>query len=352
MSLKIILPKARFEVDIEIKSHYHFGGGVLGRRQKMRAKLGWMGVLGLWQASFGAVLGAVLGMAPAGWTSEATAKTRETLGVYSFRQPFLVRPLLDAFQAETGIEYRLIYAKRGLIARIQAEGQRKSAEVLLTTSVAELARALEADVLAPWLDPTLAAAVPPAYRDPQGRWYGLTLRARVIVAARTRVPQESLQRYADLATPRWRGRICMRSSGHPYNVSLMASILAHEGRPAAIAWARGLLANLARRPQGNDRAQLRAIHEDLCDVALVNSYYLGKVHANPNERPWGEAVYAIFPNQDSSGTHVNVSAAGLIRGGAHPRPRPSPAALPGQQKRTTPLRPTEPRTPPAPRRRR
>lgn len=239
------------------------------------------------------------------------------VNVYSYRQPFLIEPMLRVFEQESGIRVNTVFAKEGLVERLKAEGANSPADVLLTTSVGRLNEAVEAGVLQPVRTPTLTRNVPAPYRHPEGLWYGLTMRARVIFASRERVAPSELSTYEDLAHPKWKGRICSRSSTHPYNVALMASLIAHHDKAWAEQWARDVVANLARKPQGNDRAQARAIAEGICDIALGNSYYMGAMLNNPDQAAWAKAIYLFFPNQDGRGTHVNISGAGVTRAAKH-----------------------------------
>lgn len=235
------------------------------------------------------------------------------VNVYSYRQPFLIKPLFDAFTKETGIDVNVVFAPKGMVERIKQEGRNSPADMIFTVDVGRLHDAVEAGILQPVETPTLTANVPAAYRHPDGLWYALTLRSRVVYASKERVKPGALETYEELATPEWKGRICMRSSQHDYNIGLLASLIAHHGMEQAEQWARGLKENLARKPQGNDRAQVKAIKEGECDVALVNSYYMGAMLRNEEQRPWAEAVRIVFPNQDGRGAHVNISGAGVAR---------------------------------------
>jgi iron(III) transport system substrate-binding protein len=164
--------------------------------------------------------------------------------------------------------------------------------------------------------PVLEETIPPQYRHPEGLWYGLTTRARVIVASKDRVGADEIRSYEDLADPRFKGRVCTRSGKHVYMVSLIASMIAHEGEEKAEAWLRGVKDNLAQKPQGNDRAQVKAVYEGACDVAVVNTYYLGHLATTteePEQNQWAEAVRIVFPNQDGRGAHVNVSGAAVTK---------------------------------------
>lgn len=235
------------------------------------------------------------------------------VNLYSYRQPQLIQPILDRFQAETGITVNVVYAERGLLERLKAEGDNSPADVVLTADIGNLNDMVEAGVLQGVRSPILEANIPPQYRDPDGRWFGLTLRARVIYASKERVKAEQVARYEDLADPRFKGRVCSRSGKHVYMVSLIAAMIAEQGEPKTEQWLTGVKNNLARKPQGNDRAQAKAIAEGECDLALANTYYYGTMQSNPEERGWAEAVAMIFPNQADRGTHVNVSGGAVTK---------------------------------------
>ena len=235
------------------------------------------------------------------------------VNLYSYRQPQLIQPILDRFQAETGIAVNVVYAERGLLERLKAEGDNSPADVVLTADIGNLNDMVEAGVLQGVRSEILEANIPPQYRDPDGRWFGLTLRARVIYASKERVKAEQVARYEDLADPRFKGRVCSRPGKHVYMVSLIASMIAEEGEPKTEQWLVGVKENLARKPQGNDRAQAKAIAEGECDVALANTYYYGAMQSSPEERGWADAVAMIFPNQADRGTHVNVSGGAVTR---------------------------------------
>lgn len=245
----------------------------------------------------------------------AVAEAAE-VNLYSYRQPFLIQPVLDRFTAETGIDVNVVYADKGILERLKAEGANSPADMVLTSDVGRLDDLVEADLVQPVQSPVLEANIPSEYRHPDDLWFGLTKRARIIVVAKDRVAPGAITTYADLADPRFRGRICTRSGKHEYMVSLIASVIAHQGADAAEAWLDGVRANLARKPQGNDRAQVKAIYEGVCDVAVINSYYMGKMATNddePEQKAWAEAVRVVFPDQQGYGTHVNVSGAAVTK---------------------------------------
>ncbi len=257
-------------------------------------------------------LGLALGAFLAAPITPALAGKGE-VNVYSYRQPELVRPLFDAFTKETGIKVNVAFLKKGLLERLRAEGDRSPADLVLTTDIARLQALVDAGVTQPVRSEALEAAVPANFRDPEGRWYGLTTRARVVYASKERVKADDVTTYEDLASPKWRGRICTRAGTHPYNLALFAAMIAHHGPEYTEAWLRGIKANLARRPQGNDRAQVKAIWAGECDISLGNTYYMGKMLANPKQRPWAEAVRIVFPAFEKGGTHVNLSGMAMTR---------------------------------------
>jgi len=243
--------------------------------------------------------------------------TAQEVNIYSYREPQLIRPLLDAFTAKTGIEVQAINAESGLIERLKVEGERSPADLLLTTDISSLT-----DIKAEGLTRTVENlavinAVPAHLRDPDGHWFGVTKRARVIVASRDRV-EEDISSYADLADPSWRGRICTRSGKHKYMLALFASQVEHLGEKAAGDWMGGLKNNLARKPQGNDRAQIRAVAAGECDLALVNNYYLFVMMNDERQRPDVERVRVVFPDQQGKGTHMNVSGMAMARYAPNP----------------------------------
>jgi iron(III) transport system substrate-binding protein len=257
--------------------------------------------------------GAILALAAVLSLFAAPAFAAQEVNVYSYRQPFLVKPLFDAFTEETGIPVNVVFAKKGLLERLKREGANSSADLLLTVDIGRLNDAVEANLVQPVDSATLAANVPAQYRHPQGLWYGLTTRARIIIASKERVKPGEITTYEDLADPKWKGRICTRSAKHVYMVALTAAMIAHHGTEAAEQWLRGVKANLARKPQGNDRAQAKAIKEGACDLALINTYYIGKMLKQADQVAWAAAVNIVFPNQQNRGTHVNISGVALTR---------------------------------------
>ena len=232
----------------------------------------------------------------------------EIVNVYSYRQPSLIEPLLKKFTQRTGIGVRVIFAKKGLVERVKTEGENSPADVLLTVDISRLIHAAET-IAQPVRSPVLEKFIPATVRSSDDRWFALTYRARVAYVSRDRVSQDSLS-YGALASPDFKGRICMRSGHHPYNNALFASQMAHLGEPEFRTWLTGLKNNLSEKPSGGDRTQVRRIYAGSCDVAIGNTYYMGKMQTNskkPEQKDWARAVRIIFPDAQGRGTHINVS---------------------------------------------
>jgi iron(III) transport system substrate-binding protein len=247
----------------------------------------------------------------------SSAIAAEQVNVYSYRQPFLTDPIFDAFTEETGIKVNTVFAKSGLIERLENEGINSPADLVLVANVGNLAAAVEAGVTQSVQSAVMETNIPASYRDKDGNWFGLTSRARIIVTSKDRVEDGLINDYADLANPALKGRICTRSGKHDYMVELIASVIAHEGEPAAQAWLEGVKRNLARKPQGNDRAQVKAISQGECDVAVINTYYMGAMINDPEQKPWADSVNVVFPNQDGYGTHMNISGVFMTQAAPH-----------------------------------
>lgn len=242
----------------------------------------------------------------------------DVVNVYSYRQPVLIDPLFDAFRTRTGISVKYVFAKKGLIERLAQEGRNSPADLVLTADAGRLVEASERGLTQEVTSPTITGSVPPALRDPDNQWFGLTMRARVLFVSQKRVPQAKFT-YAELADPKWKGRICIRSGGHPYNIGLIAAMIAHQGKEATKAWLTGLKANLARRPTGNERAQAKAIYAGECDLAIANTYYMGKMLTNekdPEQKHWAAASRIVFPTWQAGPdgkTHVNISGMAMTK---------------------------------------
>lgn len=255
----------------------------------------------------------VVTFAPAPGT---TAIAAETLNIYSYREPSLIGPLLEGFTKETGIKTKVVYSKDGLIERLKAEGRNSPADVLLTNEFGLLTRAKDAGVTQALKSKVLETAIPATLRDPEGHWFALTRRARIVYASKDRVKQNAIT-YEDLASPAWKGRVCIRSGQHTYNVALIASMIAHHGEKDAETWLSRLRDNLARKPAGGDRDGVRDIKAGLCDVAIGNTYYMAAMQKNPKQKAWAEAVRILFPNAEGRGTHVNISGAAITAHAKH-----------------------------------
>ncbi|PHP66259.1 iron ABC transporter substrate-binding protein [Zhengella mangrovi] len=243
------------------------------------------------------------------------AGAADVVNIYSYRQPDLIEPVLDAFTRETGIQTRLLFLDKGLEERIAAEGINSPADVLLSTDISKLVKAKEAGITQPVESDVIAGNIPSEYRDPDKEWFGITRRARVVYASKERVDADALS-YADLARPEWKGRICIRSGQHDYNLALFGALIAHWGAEKTEAWMTGLRDNLARKPEGNDRAQAKGIYSGECDLALGNTYYVGLMMTNerePEQKDWANAMKVIFPDIDGDGTHVNVSGMAMAK---------------------------------------
>jgi iron(III) transport system substrate-binding protein len=244
--------------------------------------------------------------------SSTATMAQERVNIYSYREPGLIDPLLKAFTARTGIQTNVIFASAGLNERLAAEGQNSPADLLFTVDVGRLSEAKDAGLTQPALSPTLAANIPAAYRDPTNHWFGLTMRSRVVYASKERVKQDTIT-YEELADPKWKGKVCMRSGQHVYNTSLAATIIAHHGEAAAEAWLKAVKNNLARKPAGGDREQVRDVYAGQCDLALGNTYYMAAMLKNPDQKAWAESVRIIFPNAHDRGSHVNISGMALAK---------------------------------------
>ncbi|MEQ9346429.1 MAG: Fe(3+) ABC transporter substrate-binding protein [Thalassospira sp.] len=253
--------------------------------------------------------GAVLGAS----TLVAGAVSAQEVNVYSLRQEFLVEPLFAKFTEQTGVKVNVIFAEKGLVERIKQEGNNSPADILMTVDISRIQQAVDAGVTQSLSNDVISANVPAHLRDSDGHWFALTQRGRAIYASKDRVAEGEIATYEDLADPKWEGRICTRSGTHDYNVALFASMIAVHGEAKAKEWLEGLKSNLARKPQGNDRAQVKAIKEGECDLAIGNTYYFGKMMDNEEQRPWAEAVNIVFPNQDGRGMSMNISGMSLIK---------------------------------------
>jgi iron(III) transport system substrate-binding protein len=263
-----------------------------------------------------AVLGTVLSAAVL--MSGLPAQAQEVLNLYSSRHYQTDEALYAGFTEKTGIEINRIEGDADeLIERIKNEGANSPADVLLTVDAGRIWRAEEAGLLQPVDSEVLNEAIPENLRHPDGLWYGFSTRARVIYYDKTKVQAGEITSYEDLADPKWKGRICIRSSSNMYNQSLLSSIIEANGEDAAQKWAAAVNGNLARDPAGGDTDQIRAVGAGECDVAVGNTYYFVRLMKDPKEKELVEKIGVVFPNQDGRGTHVNVSAGGVVKTAPH-----------------------------------
>ena len=237
------------------------------------------------------------------------------VNIYSYRQPELIKPLLDAFTADTGIKTNVLFLDKGLEEKIAEEGANSPADVILTVDIGRIQAAEDKGVTQPLVDELINKDIPAQYRDPEGNWFGVTTRARVVYASKERVKQDAIT-YEELADPKWKGKICSRSGQHVYTIGLIASMIAHHGLDKTEEWLKGVKANLARKPDGGDRDQAKAIFAGECDIALGNTYYVGEMQTNekqPEQKEWAAAIKILFPNANDRGTHVNISGMALAK---------------------------------------
>lgn len=246
-------------------------------------------------------------------TAAASASAQQ-INLYTTREPGLIKPLIDAFTAETGITVNSIFVRDGLAERVAAEGTRSPADVLMTVDIGALVHLVDRGLTQPARSTTLERAIPANLRGAGGEWFALSLRARVVYAHES-AGVSSLS-YEQLADPTWKGRICSRAGQHPYNTALIAAYIAHHGEAKAEAWLRGVKAGLARNATGGDRDGARDIFGGICDVAIGNSYYVGLMRSGkggPDQQKWGAAIKVVLPTFEGGGTHVNVSGAALAK---------------------------------------
>jgi iron(III) transport system substrate-binding protein len=238
------------------------------------------------------------------------------VNVYTTREPGLIQPLLDTFSAETGIKVNTIFVESGLAERLEAEGENSPADIISVVDYGNLIDMLDRGLTQPIASSALDEAVPANLRDPAGNWYAMSMRARVIYASKERVTEDDIT-YEDLADPKWKRRVCIRSGQHPYNTSLFAAIIAKDGPEKTEQFLTGLRANLARTAGGGDRDVARDILAGICDVGIANSYYVGLMRSGaggPEQQQWGDAIKVILPTfADGAGTHVNISGAAVAK---------------------------------------
>lgn len=246
-------------------------------------------------------------------SSAALPVLADEVNIYSHRQPELIQPLLDAFTAETGITTNVAFVDKGMAERLQAEGDRSPADVVLTVDIARLKQIVDAGVVQPVQSDVLEANIPAAFRDTNDLWFGLTARARIVYASKERVQDGDVTSYEDLADPKWKGKICSRSGTNDYNVALLSAYIAHHGAEAAKTWAEGVKANLAKKPEGGDRDQVKSIWAGECDIAIGNTYYMGQMLKDPEQKAWADSVRIVFPVFEGGGSHMNISGVAMTK---------------------------------------
>jgi iron(III) transport system substrate-binding protein len=237
----------------------------------------------------------------------------QEVNLYSHRQPELIQPLMDAFTAETGIAVNIAFVDKGMTERLVAEGDRSPADLVLTVDIARLTEVVGAGVTQAVQSDILEANIPADYRDPADHWFALTTRARIVYASKDRVAPGEVTSYEDLASAKWKGRICTRSGTNDYNVALTSAYLAHHTPEATQVWLEGLKGNLARKPEGGDRDQIKAIWAAECDIAIGNTYYIGQMLSDPEQAEWANSVNIVFPVFEGAGVHMNVSGIAMTK---------------------------------------
>ena len=242
-----------------------------------------------------------------------SASANGDVNIYSYRQAYLLEPLLEAFKAETGIDTNVVFAKKGLAERLEREGRNSPADVVMTVDISRINELVERDLVQGVNNDTLNQNIPANLRHPEGKWFALTTRGRLIYTSKERVEEGEITTYEELADDKWNDRICTRSGKHPYNIALFSSMIAHHGEADTKTWLEGLKDNLARKPQGGDRDQIKAIAEGVCDISIGNSYYYGKMLQDDSQREIAEQVRLVFPNAEGRGTHVNISGIALTK---------------------------------------
>ena len=251
-----------------------------------------------------------VGMMAAG--TAALAQSGE-VNVYTYRETKLIQPLFDAFTKETGVKVNVTSASSGLEQRIKAEGKDSPADILLTVDIGRIDDAVKAEITQPINSATIDKVVPAQYRDPDKHWHGISMRARVFYVSKERVKQDAIT-YEELADPKWKGKICIRSGQHIYNNALFAAYVAKHGEAKAEDWLKGVKANLAQKPSGGDRETARDVAAGKCDIGIGNTYYWALMNdKETDKKPWAEATKVILPTFAGGGTHVNLSGVLLMK---------------------------------------
>ncbi|MCW0000684.1 Fe(3+) ABC transporter substrate-binding protein [Pararhizobium sp. YC-54] len=243
-----------------------------------------------------------------------SAVSAAELNIYTTREPGLIQPLLDAFTASTGTKVNTVFMKDGLAERVATEGASSPADILMTVDAGNLIDLVEKGVTQPVESTVLTESIPEQLRDAKGHWFALSMRARVIYAAKDL--DLTAFNYEDLADPKWKGKICIRSGQHPYNTALFADHIAHYGAEATEKWLAGLKDNLARKAAGGDRDGAKDILGGICDIAIANSYYVGLMRSGKGgeeQVAWGNAIKVVLPTFKDGGTQVNISGAAVAK---------------------------------------
>ena len=240
------------------------------------------------------------------------------VNVYSYRNPQLIKPMFDRFNEKTGITVNSVFAKKGMLERLKSEGRNSPADLVFTADIGRLNDIKSAGLTRPVDSAAINDNIPANLRDSKSHWFGLTSRARIIVASKDRVAEGEVTSYEDLADPRLKNRVCSRNGKHAYNIALVSMMMSHHGNDGAEKWLSGVKNNLARKPEGNDRGQVKAIKEGVCDVAVINHYYMYQMFSDPKQKPWHDAVKVIFPNQNDRGTHMNISGMAMTKYAPNP----------------------------------
>jgi len=250
----------------------------------------------------------------AGATAPLPAQAQGEVNVYTTREPKLIQPLFDLFTKNTGIKVNSIFIEKGMAERVAAEGANSPADIMMAVDIGNVLDGVARGVTQGVQSEALASAIPANLRDKEGHWFALSLRARLYYVSKDRVKDKALT-YADLAGPKWKGKVCIRSGLHPYNTALIAAYINHYGAEKTEAWLKGVKANLARKPAGGDREVARDILGGVCDIGLANSYYVGLMRGGSNEdqKKWGAAINVIMPTFPGGGTHVNISGASVAK---------------------------------------
>jgi len=238
----------------------------------------------------------------------------DEINLYTTREPGLIAPLLQAYGQRTGVKVNTVLIKEGLVERVRAEGARSPADVLMTVDIGNLLDLVEAGLTQPVRSQTLESVIAPNLRGADGQWFALSLRDRVLYA--TKDLDVKTFTYEELADPKWKGKVCIRSGQHPYNTAMIAAMISHNGLAATETWLRGVKANLARKATGGDRDVARDILGGICDIGIANAYYVPRMrNAEPGSdaRKWGDAINVLRPTYAKGGTQVNISGASVAK---------------------------------------